>query len=860
MPKRPILIAAAVFAVLLVLTQLLVYQQYRLASEAARAELAHEATDAKDRLRNILFNDIAAANTLAIIYKQYGVPAKFDSIARQIIHNSRYAEALQITENGVVKNVYPDTSYKATIGTNVNADPMRRAEEKVASQRKDIYFVGPRRLRFGDTGILGKVPVITNNRVITVISVLTRLPALKKVVGQVSNGTGKYAFQLLKVQGRDTSRFSLSSVKPGKNAHVSVKIPEGDWILQVAYAENYDHGSLSYQLSGLGLLFSFACGLLAYRKAREPYKLNKIIDEKTEELTKSERYFRSLFENSTDAIRLLDANGNVLYQTPSSERITGYSLSERKKLLTNDLIHPDDLEEEKRLFAEALNSPGKVFFRKVRFKHKDGRYIWLEGSLRNLLNDKDVGAMVLSYSDITAKVQFENNLIESEARFRGAFEDSAIGMGLTSVEEASMGKWLKVNRSLCEMLGYTEEELLSRSFMQITHPDDLAKDLAAQDGVLRGDAGTYRLEKRYIHKNGSFVWINLNVSVIRDKEKKPLYMVAQIENISEKVESQIKFQNLVENFIVGVYILQNDRVVYVNPRVLEESGYREDEIIGMPFDSFIHPDDLDMVRKVIDARTNEGLKTVRYEARMQRKNGEPIWYEVLGGSTTYQGAPALIGTMVNITDRKAIYEELIRSEANLSSIFNTTNIGYLLLDTNYSIIALNQRMKEIYQTVANISLETGMNLIESIIPEKRENAKNIYDKVIQTNQPIEYESGYVNDGSTRYFTANVKPIHNGKSVIGICITSIDITEQKKLTQDLVDHVDAIERQNEKLREIAWEQSHIVRAPLARIMGLVDLFNGQDSEDEETRTILNYIVLSAKELDDVVKSISDKVYR
>lgn len=261
MPKRPILIAAAVFAVLLVLTQLLVYQQYRISNDAARAELAHEATDAKDRLRNILFNDIAAANTLAIIYKQYGVPAKFDSIASQIIHNNRYAEALQITENGVVKNVYPDTNYKATIGTNVNTDPMRQAEEKVASQRKDIYFVGPRRLRFGDTGILGKVPVITNNRVVSVISVLTRLPALKRALGQVSNGANKYAFQLLKVQGGDTSRFSLSNIKPGRNARVSVKIPEGDWILQVAYAENYDHGSFPYQLSGLGLLFSLACGL-----------------------------------------------------------------------------------------------------------------------------------------------------------------------------------------------------------------------------------------------------------------------------------------------------------------------------------------------------------------------------------------------------------------------------------------------------------------------------------------------------------------------------------------------------------------------------------------------------------------------
>src|ERR1700693_4066698 len=114
--RRPILMFIVVFAVSLMLTQFLAYQQYKISKETREAELIHEAAAAKDRFRNILFNDIAAANTLAIIYKQYGVPAKFDSVAHQIIQNSRYAEALQITEKGIVKNAYPDVSYKGTIG------------------------------------------------------------------------------------------------------------------------------------------------------------------------------------------------------------------------------------------------------------------------------------------------------------------------------------------------------------------------------------------------------------------------------------------------------------------------------------------------------------------------------------------------------------------------------------------------------------------------------------------------------------------------------------------------------------------------------------------------------------------------
>ncbi|MEO9173112.1 MAG: hypothetical protein ABI203_08460, partial [Mucilaginibacter sp.] len=112
---------------MITLTQFLAYQQYKISKQERGNELVHEAAALKDRFRNILFNDLAAANTLAIIYKQYGVPAKFDSIAAQILKNSRYAQALQITENGIVKNVYPDTTYKSTIGTNINADPVRKA-------------------------------------------------------------------------------------------------------------------------------------------------------------------------------------------------------------------------------------------------------------------------------------------------------------------------------------------------------------------------------------------------------------------------------------------------------------------------------------------------------------------------------------------------------------------------------------------------------------------------------------------------------------------------------------------------------------------------------------------------------------
>ncbi len=860
MSRFPFLIFVVVFALSIMLTQFLAYQQYKLSKEKTTAELTHEATEAKDRFRNILFNDIAAANTLAIIYKQYGVPANFDSVAHQIIQTSRYAEALQITENGIVRNVYPDIRYKATIGTNVNADPIRKAEEERAIKLKEIYFAGPRRLRFGDTGILGKVPIITNNRVVAVTTVLTRFPAIKKALARTGTGKTKFAYELKDIHLKQSPFFLLSDLKPvAKSEYADVYIPEGDWLLRVSYSNEYAVNILPLELSILGVLFSFIAALLVYRKVQEPFKLKKIIAEKTQQIAKSEKYFRTLIETSSDAVVLMDANGKILYQTESAERILGYNLSEIQQIDGIELIYPDDREGNNDLFVDLVNNPGSTINREHKIRHKNGTYLQIEGTYRNLLNDENVGAIVYTYKDITEKILAEQILAESENKFRSAFEDSAIGMGLTSVEEGSMGKWIKVNKSLCDMLGYTEGELLSRTFMEVTHPDDLQTDLANQNQMLQGETGVYRLEKRYLHKNGKSVWINLNVSIVKDKDKNALYMVAQIENITERVESQIKFQNLVEDFVVGVYMLQDNKLVYVNPQLLKEAGYTEQEIIGMPFNNFIYPEDLKAVNEMVNSRTKNGNKTVRYEARIQRKDGTLIWYEILGSSTLYRGAPALIGTMVNITERKAMYDELIRSEANLKSMFDTTDISFLLIDTDYKIIALNQQMKEGYMGSAGLELKVGDNLMEAMHPSKKAGAKAIYDEVIQTNCSKNYETTYEYTGGHIHYMANVKPIHNGTKVIGICISSIDITERKKMTMDLMSKITAIEEQNNKLREIAWIQSHVARAPLSRIMGLIGLFNNHENSDEEKRTILNYILISAEELDEVIKSISDKVY-
>jgi PAS domain S-box-containing protein len=138
-------------------------------------------------------------------------------------------------------------------------------------------------------------------------------------------------------------------------------------------------------------------------------------------------------------------------------------------------------------------------------------------------------ALEAAHATVEARVQERTaELWQKEEQFRRAFDDAATGMALVGTN----GRFLRVNRSLCELLGYREEELLDRDIQELTHPDDLAADLAEIRRLLRNETRTYQMEKRYLHKAGSVVWTLLSVSLVRDTHEQPLHFVAQVQDIT----------------------------------------------------------------------------------------------------------------------------------------------------------------------------------------------------------------------------------------------------------------------------------------------------------------------------------------
>ncbi|SMC52185.1 sensor histidine kinase [Pedobacter nyackensis] len=143
--------------------------------------------------------------------------------------------------------------------------------------------------------------------------------------------------------------------------------------------------------------------------------------------------------------------------------------------------------------------------------------------------------------DLAQEFQYLNERFRiSEERFQRAFENAAIGMAIVSLK----GKWLRINNSLSEILGYTSSELIKLAFQDITHPDDLDKDLNLVNEALEGKRESYQMEKRYFHKNGQIVWAILAVSIVKDSYGKPLHFISQITDISKIKEAEIEVKSV----------------------------------------------------------------------------------------------------------------------------------------------------------------------------------------------------------------------------------------------------------------------------------------------------------------------------
>src|SRR5215204_2146498 len=237
---------------------------------------------------------------------------------------------------------------------------------------------------------------------------------------------------------------------------------------------------------------------------------------------------------------MVSLQGRYMQVNRSLCEILGYTEEELQALTWQEITHPDDLAASSAYARRIVEGEFPRYHLEKRFLHAYGHTVWASLSV-SLVRDGEGEPLyfVSQIQDVTERKKFESALRESEQRFRGSFESAATGMALVGTD----GRFLRVNRSLCEILGYPERELLGKTFQDITHPEDLDADLDQVRRMLDGEIRTYQMEKRYFHKEGQVVWALLSVSMVHDEEGEPLYFVSQIQDISERKVLEERLQH-----------------------------------------------------------------------------------------------------------------------------------------------------------------------------------------------------------------------------------------------------------------------------------------------------------------------------
>ena len=379
--------------------------------------------------------------------------------------------------------------------------------------------------------------------------------------------------------------------------------------------------------------------------------------------------------------------------------------------------------------------------------------------------------------------------MEKDKKYHTIWDQAPVGIATI---DSHSGRFAEINCAYCNIVGYSKSEMLDMDFMQITHPDDLQEDLNNMERLRSGEITSFKMEKRYICKNGKIVWVSLKVVPLWEKNFEPLFHIAIVNDISEikenersLIENELKLKNLVSNIPGTAYQFSvnsdgNFSFLYMGENCIDLFGYTADEILAdanLVFDLIPHPD-ADKVNEEI-MESARSMKPYNIEHRVIKKNGETVWIQASSiPRNKDDGSVIWDGIGLNITERKAFEAALQLSDRRNRAILEAIPDMMFLLSSEGDILDFHAHRED--ETYVPHDKIIGTNIKDNMPVYFVEQCMGHIAQTLETRNPHRFEYQLPLPDGDRDYEARLVPFDESK-VLAIVR---NFTENKKAEKEL----------------------------------------------------------------------------
>ncbi|MFI5323370.1 MAG: PAS domain S-box protein [Thermodesulfobacteriota bacterium] len=550
------------------------------------------------------------------------------------------------------------------------------------------------------------------------------------------------------------------------------------------------------------------------------------LEERISELKSSEEFHEALISNSPYGT-YITSEGRILYVNPQFEKITGYSKGELLDFKAEALVSPDDREERRKCTSEMLDGtdPVSVLYRIINRKKQA---VWVSEAVSKITY-KGKGALLCSVTDVTS-------LKHTEEMLRTLSASSPIGIYIVQDGEIKY-----VNRQYCEYTSFGEDELLgTRADKIILYLD--REQVKENSRRMIESGGIEPYEYRILGRDGGVKWLSETVTRIKFGDRSAV--LGSVAEITERRRVEIMLRTLSTSSPIGIYIIQEGEFKFVNPQLLNYTGYSEDELLGSKSLGYVYGDDRASVRKNA-IRMLRGEINAPYEYRVIRRDGTIMWSMEVVKSIQYMGKEAVLGTLMDISEKK-------QAEELFETLSTGSPIGvFIIQDSQFAYV--NPQFEEFMGHGAGELL--GANPWKLIHPFDREDVGEKSRQMLEGLRSLPYEYRIVNKkGEAKWVMETSKSIqYRGRpAVLG---SLMDISEIKQAEEDLKKAKEAAEAASNAKSEFLANVSHEIRTPLNAIIGMSELMFDTSLSSDQHET-LRVIQSSSEALLGLINEILD----